>query len=90
MGGICARWYLPPRTTKVVAEVGEDGASGVGGGAVARAAAVERRGLPWRIGAPADPDGRGTPAVPAGTEGGTTGGESRGRGVGGHPQFVPG
>jgi hypothetical protein len=63
--------------------VGEDGASVCDDGVVARAAAVESRGL-RRRGTPADPVGRGTPAVPAGRRGGTTGG---GRG---HPLFVPG
>ncbi len=67
-------------------EVGEDGASVFGGGTVARAAAVERRGL-RRRGAPAVPVGRGTPAVPDGIRGGTTGG---GRGRRGAPAVCAG
>jgi hypothetical protein len=76
--------HHPPRTTKVGAEVGEDGASAGEDGVVARAAAVESRGL-RRRGAPADPVGRGTPAVPAGSRGGTTGVGRGGRGRGGAP-----
>jgi hypothetical protein len=49
------------------------------GRAVARAAAVERRGLRWS-GAPAVPAGRDTLAVPDGMEGGTTGGGEEGEG----------
>ncbi len=65
VGGICDRGiqetpFAPPPTTKVGTEVGEDGASVFGGGAVARAAAVERRGL-RRRGAPAVPVGRAHP-----------------------------
>ena len=68
---------LPPRTSGVGTEVGEDGASVYDDGVVARAAAVESRGL-RRRGTPADPVGEGTPAVPAGRRGGTTGGGRRG------------
>ena len=66
------------------------GGSGDGGdsagkdGVVARAAAVESRGL-RRRGGPADPVGRGAPAVPAGRRGGTTGGGRGGRGRKGAP-----
>ena len=69
--------------------MGEDGARVGGDGVVARAVAVESRGL-RRRGAPADPVGRGTPAVPAGRRGGTTGEEGGGGEGGGHPLFVPG
>ncbi len=55
---------------KVGAEVGEDGTSVFGDGAVARAAAVKRRRLRRR----------GTPVVPDRMKGGTTGGGRGGRG----------
>ena len=76
IGGVRPPSYLPPRTIKVRTEVGEDGASVCGDWVVVRAAAGESRGL-RRRGAPAGPVGRGTPAVPDGMRGGTTG---KGRG----------
>ena len=78
-----------PRTTKVGAEVGEDGASVGEDGVVARAAAVESRELRRRT-APADPVGRVTSAVPAGRSGGTTGGGRGGRGRRGAPAVCAG
>ena len=64
--------------------MGEDGASVGGDWVVVRAAAVESRGL-RRRGAPVGPVGRGTPAVPDGMRGGTTGGGRGGRGRRGAP-----
>ena len=74
-------WTLP---LPWVRGSGNGGASVVGVGVEARAAAGESRGL-RRRGTLAGAVGRGTPAVPDGMKGGTTGGGRGGRGRRGAP-----